>query len=134
MSRPSYRYWCELHGLARDGSRLLALAGEPTKTPRLAVRWLRWHALYAANRLDPAPEDPHHLGLLRAGYPASRPDPTQILRAWEGDIQAHEQAMAELRNGESFALVVAPFAFLTAAPLYPRAAELHPRPRAVAAL
>ncbi|MGK5730096.1 hypothetical protein [Streptomyces sp. URMC 124] len=41
--------------------------------------------------------------------------------------------MAELRNGESFALVVAPFAFLTAAPLYPRAAEL-PRTRAVAAL
>ncbi|MFF7022718.1 hypothetical protein ACFY97_17165 [Streptomyces klenkii] len=134
MNRPRYRFWCELHGLAKDGSRRsLPLAGEPTKTPRLAVRWLRWHALYAANRLDPAPEDPQHLGFLRAGYSATRPDPTQILRAWESNVRAHEQAMAELRNGEPYALIVAPYAFLTAAPLYPQAAEL-PRLQAVAVL
>ncbi|MEU3351315.1 hypothetical protein [Streptomyces sp. NPDC037389] len=116
MTSLKYRFWCELV-VALDGEAAISLAAEPATTPRLAIRWMRWHAIHAAEQLDLAPEDPLHLGALRIGLSADT-DPTQALRTWEADGQEHERAMAALRDGERCELIFGfPFVSLTAVPL-----------------
>lgn len=124
--RTVYRYWCEMNAESADGSRTVPFVGEPATTPRLAIRWLRRHALCAAQRIDPAPGDALHLGAIAAGHPLDEADPVQILRAWEVDIAAHERAMDELRAGARFELAVAdPYVSLTVTPLHFKARQLR---------
>ncbi|MCC3767994.1 hypothetical protein [Streptomyces sp. UNOC14_S4] len=109
-----------------DGARIVPLAGEPVTTPRLTVRWLRWHALRAAERIDPASADALDQGVSVAGLPVSRKVPVQVLLGWEANVAAHERVMDELRAGARFELrLTTPFVSFTATPLHPRAKQLR---------
>ncbi|MEX2982814.1 hypothetical protein [Streptomyces sp. C36] len=82
--------------------------------------------MYAAQRIDPAPEDVLHLGAITAGRPLGEGNSVQILRIWEADVAAHERAMDELRAGARVELVVTgPYVSLTATPLHPKARQLR---------
>lgn len=128
IPRLEYRFWCEL--IAAIGSEsITSLAGEPTTTPRLAVRWLRWHAILLADRLDPAPGDPLRLGVLRLGLPVGTPDPAQALRSWAADDRQYEHAMERLRDKKRLEITVGlPLVKLTAYSLDQPAPSSRPRP------
>ncbi|MFD4629286.1 hypothetical protein ACFVYR_05205 [Streptomyces sp. NPDC058284] len=102
MNRPVDGYWCEVVARCPEAAGEWFLGGYQAGSPRLAVRWLRMHAIRLANALDPIPETcPFPGGALRATDPGN-PNPGHVFREWSRDLRVQERQMAALRTGEPF--------------------------------
>jgi hypothetical protein len=75
-------YWCEAIAHTPADHRVFHLGGNPTRSPRLAVRWLRERVGDVADQLDRPYADPG--------------------RYWLTDEPEHERARSTLSRGEVY--------------------------------